>query len=47
VSLSPPDSGEREQEIADAVAPALAALTPDGGGRHERQDGRRLPAGVG
>jgi GNAT superfamily N-acetyltransferase len=36
MSLMPPDTGEREQEIAEAVAPALAALTPDGGVRYER-----------
>jgi GNAT superfamily N-acetyltransferase len=36
MSLMPPDAGEREREIADAVAPALAALTPDGGARYER-----------
>ena len=36
MSLIPPGTGEREQEIADAIAPALAALVPDGGGRYER-----------
>ncbi len=36
MSLLPPASAEREQEIAAAVAPALATLTPDGGERYER-----------
>jgi uncharacterized protein YhfF/GNAT superfamily N-acetyltransferase len=36
MSLMPPASADREQEIADAIAPALAALTPDGGERYER-----------
>ena len=36
MSLLPPGSRQREQEIADAVAPAIAALTPDGGERYER-----------
>jgi GNAT superfamily N-acetyltransferase len=36
LSLMPPASTEREQELAIATAPALAALTPDGGQRYER-----------
>ena len=36
MSLLPPGTAGREQEIADAVAPAIAALTPDGGERYER-----------
>jgi len=36
MSLLPPGTAEREQELAAAVAPALAALTPDGGERYER-----------
>jgi len=35
MSLMPPASAERERELADATAPALAALTPDGGERYE------------
>ena len=36
MSLMPPASAQRERELADAAAPALAALTPDGGERYER-----------
>jgi len=36
MSLLPPGTAGREQEITDAVAPAIAALTPDGGERYER-----------
>ena len=36
MSLMPPASTRREQELADANAPALAALIPDGGERYER-----------
>ncbi len=36
MSLLPPGSAAREEEIAGAVAPAIAALTPDGGERYER-----------
>jgi GNAT superfamily N-acetyltransferase len=36
MGLLPPGTAGREQEIADAVAPAIAALTPDGGERYER-----------
>jgi GNAT superfamily N-acetyltransferase len=36
MSLLPPASSEREREIGDAIAPAIAALTPDGGERYER-----------
>jgi uncharacterized protein YhfF/GNAT superfamily N-acetyltransferase len=36
MSLMPPASADREQEIADAIAPAIAALTTDGGERYER-----------
>ena len=36
MSLLPPGTVEREQEISIAIAPALAALTPDGGERYER-----------
>jgi GNAT superfamily N-acetyltransferase len=36
MSLLPPDSAEREAELAGAMAPAIAALTPDGGERYEQ-----------
>jgi GNAT superfamily N-acetyltransferase len=36
MSLLPPGSAAREQELAAAMAPAIAALTPDGGARYER-----------
>jgi GNAT superfamily N-acetyltransferase len=36
MSLLPPGTAGREREIADTVAPAIAALTPDGGERYER-----------
>lgn len=36
MSLLPPATAEREQQIAVAIAPALAALTLDGGERYER-----------
>lgn len=36
MSLMPPAIGEREREIADAIAPAIASLTPDSGERYER-----------
>jgi GNAT superfamily N-acetyltransferase len=36
MSLMPPASAEREREVAVAIAPALAALTPDLGERYER-----------
>jgi len=36
MSLMPPGSAQREQELADTNAPALAALTPDRGERYER-----------
>jgi uncharacterized protein YhfF/GNAT superfamily N-acetyltransferase len=36
MSLLPPGSTRREQELAEAMAPAIAALTPDGGARYER-----------
>jgi GNAT superfamily N-acetyltransferase len=36
MSLLPPASTEREREIGAAIAPAIAALTPDGGERYER-----------
>jgi uncharacterized protein YhfF/GNAT superfamily N-acetyltransferase len=36
MSLLPPGSADREQELAAAAAPALAALTPDDGERYER-----------
>jgi len=36
MSLLPPGSAEWEQEIGAAIAPAIAALTPDGGERYER-----------
>ncbi len=36
MSLMPPASAQREREIAVAIAPALASLTPDGGERYER-----------
>lgn len=36
MSLMPPGSAQREQQLADINAPALAALTPDGGRRYER-----------
>ena len=35
MTLLPPGSGAREQELADAAAPALNALTPDGGARYD------------
>jgi ribosomal protein S18 acetylase RimI-like enzyme len=35
MSLLPPGSEAREQELADACAPALNALTPDGGARYD------------
>jgi len=36
MSLLSPGTAAREQELSDAVAPALAELTPDGGDRYER-----------
>lgn len=36
MSLLPPETSGREEEIAEAIAPALAALIPDGGERYER-----------
>jgi GNAT superfamily N-acetyltransferase len=36
MSLMPPASAKREQELAVATAPAIAALTPDGGRRYDR-----------
>ena len=36
MSLMPPASAQLEREFAEAVAPALASLTPDGGERYER-----------
>jgi GNAT superfamily N-acetyltransferase len=36
MSLLPPGSTDREQEIGLAIAPAVAVLTPDGGERYER-----------
>ena len=36
MSLMPPASAQREQELSDATAPALAALTSDRGQRYER-----------
>jgi GNAT superfamily N-acetyltransferase len=36
MSLMPPASAQRERELADVTAPALAALTPDLGERYER-----------
>lgn len=47
MSLLPPGSTGREQELAEAMAPAIAALTPDGGARYERfwaWIGEQLPA---
>ncbi|HYO42974.1 MAG TPA: GNAT family N-acetyltransferase [Candidatus Limnocylindrales bacterium] len=35
MTLLPPGSEAREQELADACAPALNALTPDGGARYD------------
>jgi len=35
MTLLPPGSGAREQELADACAPDLNALTPDGGARYD------------
>jgi uncharacterized protein YhfF/GNAT superfamily N-acetyltransferase len=36
MSVLPPGTAGREREIGGAIAPALAALTPDGGARYER-----------
>jgi len=36
MSLLPPASSEREREVGEAIAPAIASLTPDGGERYER-----------
>ena len=36
MSLLPPDTAGRERKIGEATAPAIAALTPDGGARYER-----------
>jgi len=36
MSLLPPGTAEREQELFAAAAPSIAALTPDGGSRYER-----------
>jgi GNAT superfamily N-acetyltransferase len=36
MSLMPPATAERERELADAIAPSIAALTPDGGERYEQ-----------
>jgi len=36
MSLLPPRSSEREPWIGEAIAPAIGALTPDGGSRYER-----------
>lgn len=36
MSLIPPSRSGREREIGEETAPALAALTPDGGARYER-----------
>lgn len=35
MTLLPPGSGAREQALADATAPALNALAPDGGARYD------------
>ena len=36
MTLLPPGSSAREEELAEATAPAIAALSPDGGERYER-----------
>jgi uncharacterized protein YhfF/GNAT superfamily N-acetyltransferase len=36
MTLLPPGSSAREEELAAATAPAIAALSPDGGERYER-----------
>jgi uncharacterized protein YhfF/GNAT superfamily N-acetyltransferase len=36
MTLLPPGSSSREEELAAATAPAMAALSPDGGERYER-----------
>ena len=36
MSLLPPGTDGREREIGVAIAPAIGALTPDGGARYER-----------
>ena len=36
MTLLPPGSSAREEELAEATAPAIAALVPDGGERYER-----------
>ena len=36
MTLLPPGSSAREEELAEATAPAMAALSPDGGERYER-----------
>jgi ribosomal protein S18 acetylase RimI-like enzyme len=36
MTLLPPGSSAREEALAEATAPAMAALSPDGGERYER-----------